>query len=127
MYVICIFWRFQDKIPMRVKAVHVVNQPFYFSALYAVFRPFLKKKLRKRVSPIAIKYTLQLYLDNFVITISNSYKTNQGMYDNFINMEFYHWNDWIWIKVKLFLDHFNNINNEETLETFYPFAFCLYT
>ncbi|KAL1123714.1 hypothetical protein AAG570_001487 [Ranatra chinensis] len=39
----------QDKIPLRVKAVHVLNQPFYFSALYAVFRPFLKKKLRKRI------------------------------------------------------------------------------
>lgn len=70
---------------MRVKAVHVLNQPFYFSALYAVFRPFLKKKLRKRVSPTAIKYTLRLYLDNFVINISNSYKTNQGIYDNSMN------------------------------------------
>ncbi|XP_054283341.1 clavesin-2-like [Macrosteles quadrilineatus] len=39
----------QDKIPLRVKAVHVINQPFYFNAIYAVFRPFLKKKLRKRI------------------------------------------------------------------------------
>lgn len=39
----------QDKIPLRVKAIHVVNQPFYFNAIYAVFRPFLKKKLRKRI------------------------------------------------------------------------------
>ncbi|XP_075214786.1 alpha-tocopherol transfer protein-like [Lycorma delicatula] len=39
----------QDKIPLRVKAVHVVNQPFYFNAIYAVFKPFLKKKLRKRI------------------------------------------------------------------------------
>ncbi|BES89584.1 CRAL_TRIO_N [Nesidiocoris tenuis] len=39
----------QDKIPMRVKAIHIVNQPFYFSACFAVFKPFLKKKIRKRV------------------------------------------------------------------------------
>uniref|UniRef100_A0A1B6CIH5 CRAL-TRIO domain-containing protein n=1 Tax=Clastoptera arizonana TaxID=38151 RepID=A0A1B6CIH5_9HEMI len=39
----------QDKMPIRMKAVHVVNQPFYFNAIYAVFRPFLKKKLRKRI------------------------------------------------------------------------------
>lgn len=39
----------QDKIPMRLKAIHVINQPFYFNACYAVFKPFLKKKIRKRV------------------------------------------------------------------------------
>lgn len=39
----------QDKIPLRVKAIHVINQPFYFNAIYAVFKPFLKKKLRKRI------------------------------------------------------------------------------
>lgn len=49
---------FQDKIPLRVKAVHVVNQPFYFNAIYAVFRPFLKKKLRKRVSMIPVSLYL---------------------------------------------------------------------
>uniref|UniRef100_T1I018 CRAL-TRIO domain-containing protein n=1 Tax=Rhodnius prolixus TaxID=13249 RepID=T1I018_RHOPR len=39
----------QDKIPMRLKAIHVLNQPFYFNACYSVFKPLLKKKLRKRI------------------------------------------------------------------------------
>jgi len=39
----------QDKIPLRLKAIHVLFQPFYFNAMYAVFKPFLKKKLRKRI------------------------------------------------------------------------------
>ncbi|KAG8322327.1 hypothetical protein J6590_024672 [Homalodisca vitripennis] len=39
----------QDKIPLRVKGIHIVNQPFYFNAIYAVFKPFMKKKLRKRI------------------------------------------------------------------------------
>ncbi|KAF6214749.1 hypothetical protein GE061_009492 [Apolygus lucorum] len=39
----------QDKIPMRLKAIHIVNQPFYFNACYALFKPLLKKKIRKRV------------------------------------------------------------------------------
>ncbi|XP_024081802.1 clavesin-2-like [Cimex lectularius] len=39
----------QDKIPMRLKAIHIINQPFYFNAVYALFKPLLKKKLRKRI------------------------------------------------------------------------------
>uniref|UniRef100_A0A8D8VSK6 Clavesin-2 n=1 Tax=Cacopsylla melanoneura TaxID=428564 RepID=A0A8D8VSK6_9HEMI len=40
----------QEKIPLRVKAIHIVNQPFYFNALYAIFKPFLKQKLRRRIN-----------------------------------------------------------------------------
>lgn len=75
---------------MRVKAVHIINQPFYFSAIYAVFRPFLKKKLRKRVSLYAVKYILRLYFYNFVINISKCYKGNKVIYDICMNKEFYH-------------------------------------
>ncbi|CAH0752717.1 unnamed protein product [Bemisia tabaci] len=39
----------QEKIPLRVKAIHIVHQPLYFSALYSIFKPFLKSKLRKRI------------------------------------------------------------------------------
>lgn len=39
----------QDKIPMRLKAVHVVNQPSYFTAIHSIFKRLLKKKLRKRI------------------------------------------------------------------------------
>jgi hypothetical protein len=32
----------------------VINQPFYFDAVFAVLRPFLKDKIRRRVSDASI-------------------------------------------------------------------------
>lgn len=35
---------------MRLKAIHFVNEPAVFGALFAIVKPFLKEKLVKRVS-----------------------------------------------------------------------------
>ncbi|RZF48645.1 hypothetical protein LSTR_LSTR010735 [Laodelphax striatellus] len=39
----------QDSFPMRVREIHVVNEPLFFDAIYAIFKPFLKEKFRKRI------------------------------------------------------------------------------
>ena len=56
----------QEKIPVRLRGVHVINQPAYYTALYAIFKPFLKAKLRKRVSILFV--TGQLELPNEAIS-----------------------------------------------------------
>lgn len=40
---------FQDRFPLRVKGIHIVNAPSLFGAIYAIRKPFLKEKLRNRI------------------------------------------------------------------------------
>lgn len=39
----------QDSIPLRVKAIHIVNQPIIFNMVFALFKPFLREKLKNRI------------------------------------------------------------------------------
>ena len=54
---------------MRLKGVHLVNQPWYVSTLIAIVKPFMKQKMRKRVSVREIIYTLLLYCNLFRLHI----------------------------------------------------------
>jgi retinaldehyde-binding protein 1 len=40
----------QDAMPLRLKEVHMVKQPFIFKMVWAIFKPFIKEKLKNRVS-----------------------------------------------------------------------------
>jgi len=39
----------QDAVPCRVKNIHVVNQPYVFNMVFALFKPFLREKLKSRI------------------------------------------------------------------------------
>lgn len=39
----------QDAMPLRLKEVHFVKQPFIFNMVWTLFKPFVKEKLKNRV------------------------------------------------------------------------------
>lgn len=39
----------QDSVPLRIKAIHIINQPKVFNMVFALFKPFLREKLRNRL------------------------------------------------------------------------------
>ncbi|CAB3230633.1 unnamed protein product [Arctia plantaginis] len=39
----------QEAIPLRIKGLYIINQPFIFDMVFKVFKPFLKEKLRSRI------------------------------------------------------------------------------
>lgn len=51
----------QEAFPMRFKAFHILHEPFYFDAILAILRPFLKEKIRRRVGADAIYDSFQFF------------------------------------------------------------------
>ncbi|KAG7207509.1 hypothetical protein KM043_009141 [Ampulex compressa] len=39
----------QDAMPLRLKEVHIVKQPFLFNMVWQMFKPFVREKLKKRL------------------------------------------------------------------------------
>ena len=40
----------QEAVPLRIKNIHVVNEPYIINMVFKLFKPFLKEKIRSRVS-----------------------------------------------------------------------------
>ncbi|XP_050580964.1 alpha-tocopherol transfer protein-like isoform X1 [Bombus affinis] len=39
----------QDAVPLRIKNIHIINQPYVFNMVFALFKPFLREKLKSRL------------------------------------------------------------------------------
>lgn len=39
----------QDAMPLRLKEIHMVNEPFVFNLVWKMFKPFIREKLNKRI------------------------------------------------------------------------------
>lgn len=40
----------QDALPLRLKEIHMVKEPFVFNMVWSLFKPFIREKLKSRVS-----------------------------------------------------------------------------
>lgn len=64
----------QEVFPMRFKSFHVVHDPFYFSTILNMLKPFLKDKIRRRVS--SINNTFKCTFTDF--GIDNNFLSNRS-------------------------------------------------
>ncbi|XP_032668655.1 alpha-tocopherol transfer protein-like [Odontomachus brunneus] len=39
----------QKALPVRIRSIHIVNQPIIFNIVFAMFKPLLQEKIRKRI------------------------------------------------------------------------------
>lgn len=62
----------QEGFPMRFKAFHVLHEPFYMDAILSVLKPFLKDKIRRRVSSIIINHLRLSIIKIFMLLILDS-------------------------------------------------------
>ena len=46
---LCFRFFLQESVPLRVKNIHIVNQPYIFNMVFQLFKPFLKDKLKNRI------------------------------------------------------------------------------
>lgn len=51
----------QFAIPIRIKEIHFVKQPFLFNMVWQIMKPFVKEKLKGRVSRLAEDFDLIQY------------------------------------------------------------------
>ncbi|XP_062705817.1 alpha-tocopherol transfer protein-like [Aedes albopictus] len=71
----------QEAFPMRFKAFHVLHEPFYFDAILAVLKPFLKDKIRRRIHLHGNNLnSLHKYVSKDVLPVE--YGGNQPTFDN---------------------------------------------
>lgn len=68
----------QDAMPLRLKEVHFVKQPMVFSVVWAMFKPFIREKLKTRVSDLQ---------DIDVPSIEPSYNNRTLDFNNRINIQ----------------------------------------
>ncbi|XP_059914737.1 alpha-tocopherol transfer protein [Gadus macrocephalus] len=45
-----------DSFPLKVKAIHLINEPIFFGPVFAMLRPFLPDKIKKRVHMHGFNY-----------------------------------------------------------------------
>jgi hypothetical protein len=57
----------QEVMPMRLKAIYVVNQPFMFSLVLSVVQVFMSHKLRQRLHILGDPAKLRAYIDDGAI------------------------------------------------------------
>lgn len=49
----------QYAMPLRMKEVHIINQPFLFKMVWSLFKPFIESKLNSRVSIIILFFFVE--------------------------------------------------------------------
>lgn len=70
----------QNAMPLRLKEVHIVQQPFIFNMIWNIFKPFIEPKLKTRVSDSSFRYVnvRNLFASVENVSLTNKRKSNSS-------------------------------------------------
>lgn len=52
--ILLFFWK--DSFPLKVRGIHLINEPLFFHPVFALIKPFISEKIKKRVSQCYLCY-----------------------------------------------------------------------
>ncbi|XP_053322111.1 alpha-tocopherol transfer protein isoform X2 [Spea bombifrons] len=57
----CIELAFKDSFPLKVRGIHLINEPLFFYPVFALIKPFLPEKIKQRVHLHGCNYLSSLH------------------------------------------------------------------
>uniref|UniRef100_A0A2K5RCN8 CRAL-TRIO domain-containing protein n=1 Tax=Cebus imitator TaxID=2715852 RepID=A0A2K5RCN8_CEBIM len=67
-----------DSFPLKVRGIHLINEPVIFHAVFSMIKPFLTEKIKERIHMHGNNYKQKLYMGDICQEWTNSIMKSEG-------------------------------------------------